>query len=263
MLVWDGRNSMGAYVPEDAYSYSLHATAASRSATFDPPAVNDIGSGTGTVDAHFNANRNDFWKMDYTMNHYGLVRMQVSGCTSPTHYPYNWVPFPPGVHPLIWDGRGANGQLVSGTCQIYFDAPLLMKSNMVIVRGTNPKITGSGASPNVEVISNPYRVVHSYEQISQISYRLDQDSYVTVKLLPPGISDLASPEAIVLTNAVLQTALSGGQPVDHQIEWKGYDELDTNDILVSGEGSYTFAIEATGAVSGATTVYRGVLQLWQ
>jgi hypothetical protein len=133
----------------------------------------------------------------------------------------------------------------------------------VIVRGTKPQISGTGASPNIEVQSNPYRVVHSYEQISKISYRIDQDSYVTVKLLPPGVSDIASPEAIVLTDGVLQPALSGGQPVDHEFEWRGYNPQDPNDILVSGEGSYTFAIQATGASSGVTTVYRGVLQLWR
>src|SRR5687768_1420753 len=78
-----------------------------------------------------------------------------------------------------------------------------------------PAIMGTGASPNVEVKSNPYRIFHIYEQLSQITYRLDQDSYVTVKLLPPGVSDPASQQAIVITNNELQSAQSGGQPVDH------------------------------------------------
>jgi hypothetical protein len=173
------------------------------------------------------------------------------------------VPLAPGIHPLTWDGRDANGQLVSGSCDIYFDAPLLLKPNSVIVRGTKPVITGAGASPSIEVKSNPYRIAHSYEQISRITYRLDQDSYVTVKLLPPGVSDPASPSAIVLTNAEMQAARSGGQPVDHALEWKGYQDADTNDILVSEEGSYTFAIQATSVATGASTLYRGALQLWQ
>jgi hypothetical protein len=252
-------------VADEAYSYAIVANDGTRIATYDPPgpAPGTVGSGSGTIDAAFDANSNDYWKMNYTMNHYGRVRMQVSGCTTPTHFPYNWVPFPPGVHPLIWDGRGANGQLVSGSCQIYFDAPLLMKSNMVIVRGTKPLVSGAGVSPNIEVRSNPYRIAHSYEQISRISYRVNQDSYVTVKLLPPGVSDLASAQAILLTDTVLQPALSGGQPVDYEVEWKGHDQLDTNDILVSEEGSYTFAIQATSVGSGATALYRGVLQLMQ
>ena len=124
-------------------------------------------------------------------------------------------------------------------------------------------ITGTGASPNIEVKSNPYKVTHSYEQISSITYRVDQDSYVTVKLLPPGISDSASPQAIVLVNNELKNALNGGSPMDHAAEWTGYDPMDTNDILVSGEGTYTFAIQATSAVTGATSLYRGALQLYQ
>lgn len=262
-LTWDGRNSSGAYVAEEAYSYALYIDDGVRNATYDPPAPGGDGSGSGTVDASYNANKNDFWKMNYTMNHYGRIRMQVSGCTSPTHFPYNWVPYPPGVHPLIWDGRGADGQIVSGTCAIYFDPPLYMKSNSVIVRGTTPKVTGTGASPSIEVKSNPYRITHSYEHISQITYRVDQDSYVTVKLLPPGVSDPASPQAIVITNNELTYAQSGGQPADHVVEWKGYEDMDTNDILVSEEGSYTFAIQATGVTTGRTALYRGALQLWQ
>ena len=262
-MTWDGRNSAGVFVADEAYSYAILANDGTRIAAYDPPPPGTIGSGSGTVDATYNANENDFWKMNYTMNHYGRVRMQVGGCTTPTHFPYNWVPFPPGVHPLIWDGRDASGRLVTGSCDIYFDAPLMMKSNMVIVRGAKPLVSGAGASPNIEVKSNPFRIAHSYEQISRISYRVDQDSYVTVKLLPPGVSDPSSPQAIVLTDTVLQPASSGGAPADYQVEWRGYEELDSNDILVSDEGSYTFAITATSAVSGATTVYRGVLQLWQ
>jgi hypothetical protein len=188
--------------------------------------------------------------------------MQVRVCTTPTHYPYNWVPFAPGTHTITWDGRGADGQLVTGTCDIYFDAPLYMKANAVIVQGTKPTIVGTGAGPNIEVKSDPYRIAHSYEQISRITYRLDQDAYVTVKLLPPGVSDPASPAAIVLTDNELQTARNGTTPVDHALEWKGYDDQDTNDILVSDEGAYTFAIQATGTATGATTLYRGSLQLW-
>jgi hypothetical protein len=263
-MVWDGRTTLGAYVPDNGYSFVIFADDGSRTATYDPPRPPGEGSGSGNVDAAFNANKNDFWKMDYLMDHFGRIRMQVSGCgLSTTHYPYNWVPYPPGTHPLIWDGRGPDGELVSGSCNIYFDPPQIMKPASVIVRGSVPVITGTGTSPNIEVRSNPYRIAHSYEQISKVTYRLDQDAYVTVKLLPPGITDPASPQAVVLTNTQLQTAMSGGQPLDHAIEWKGYDDLDTNDILVSDEGSYTFTIQATGVASGATTLYRGALQLWR
>jgi hypothetical protein len=264
-MTWDGRTSAGTYVADEAYTFAISASDGVRTALYELPLTTAIGSNIGTVDPTFNASKNDFWKMsDFTIAQYGRVRMQVSGCTTPTHYPYNWVPFEPGVsHTLIWDGRGADGQLVSGTCNIYFDAPLQMRANAVIVRGTKPAIVGTGGGPDIEVKSNPYRIAHSYEQISNITYRLDQDAYVTVKLLPPGISDPANPAAIVLTDNELQAARSGTTPVDHSIQWKGYDDLDTNDILVSDEGPYTFSIQATATATGATTLYRGILQLWQ
>jgi hypothetical protein len=262
-MTWDGRTGAGAYVTDEAYSFAIVASDGPRLASYDPPAPAGVGAGAGTIDAAYNANKNDFWKMDYTMDHYGRVSMRVTGCTSEPHFPYNWVPFPPGVHPFIWDGRDASGKVVSGACDIYFDAPLLMKANSVIVRGTKPAIAGVGTSPNIEVKSNPYRIAHSYEQISRITYRLDQDSYITVKLLPPGITDPASPSAIVLTNGALQPARSGGQPVDYVVEWKGYEDPETNKILVSEEGSYTFAIQATSVATGANALYRGALQLWQ
>ncbi|MGH8239393.1 MAG: FlgD immunoglobulin-like domain containing protein, partial [Steroidobacteraceae bacterium] len=263
-LSWDGRTTAGALVADEGYNFVVFATDGVRTATYDPPRPPGTGGGSGTVDSSFNAHKNDFWKMNYTMGHFGRVRMQVSGCGLPaTHFPYNWVAFPPGTHPLVWDGRGPDGQPTVGSCSIYFDPPPFMKPASVIVRGTAPTITGSGAGPNVEVKSSPYRIFHSYEQFSKVTYRVDQDSYVTVKLLPPGVSDPASPQAIAITNNELQAAQSGGQPLDHVFEWKGYEDTDTNNILVSGEGTYTFTIQATSVATGATALYRGALQLWQ
>jgi hypothetical protein len=64
-------------------------------------------------------------------------------------------------------------------------------------------------------------------------------------------------------NNVLQNALSGGSPVDHTVEWRGYDTGDTNDILVTSEGTYSFIIQATSAATGSSATYRGSLQLYQ
>lgn len=262
-MSWDGRDAAGVRVEDEAYTYVLYATDGTRAAVYDPPAPAGDGAGSGNVDSAFNAAKNDFWKMDYTMSANGRVRMQVSGCTSTTVYPYNWKPLPAGTTQLIWDGRDANGQLATGTCSIYFDPPQPMKPNTIFVRGNTPRIFGTGASPNIEVKSNPYRIAHSYEQISKITYRIDQDAYVTVKLLPPGVSDPNDPAAIALVTNEFQAALSGGQPADHIVEWKGYQTTDTNNIAVSAEGAYTFAIIAVSAATQVSTTYRGALQLWQ
>jgi hypothetical protein len=187
----------------------------------------------------------------------------VSGCVTGTIYPYDWVPFAQGVTPLSWDGRDAAGNAAVGNCSVYFDPPDPLRPFSVIVKGTSPAITGTRATPNLEVDGQPYVAFHSYDQIGRFTYRLSLDSVVTVKLLPPGVTDFNAPSAVVVTNAVTQPAQSGGLPIDYSFEWTGHDGVDTNNILVSAEGSYTVAIQATSTLTGRTTLYRGVLQLYR
>jgi len=263
-LSWDGKDAGGAFLPDEAYDYVLYATDGTRTATYNIPAPADgTGSNSGTVPVSFNAYRNVFWKMTDYNTLGGRVRATVSGCVpAPTPILRNVV-LPAGTSTLVWDGRDANGQLVSGSCSFAFDTPLPIKPNAIFIRGNAPVITGTGAAPNVEVQSTPWMITHSYEQIARITYRVNQDSYVTVKLLPPGIADPSSSQAIVLVNNEPDAALNGSQPADHTIEWRGYDPSHTNSILVSSEGAYTFAIQATSVQTGQQSLYRGVLQLYQ
>jgi len=263
-LSWDGRDASNNLVPDEAYRYVLHLVEGTHVTSYDPPDNDSVGSNSGTVDATFNANANDFYKMNLTLSDVkARVRMQVSGCTATTHYPYNWVPFVQGTIPIMWDGRDANGALISGVCDIYFDAPDPLRPFSVVVKGNKPQITGKRASPNLEVGAEPYIVVHSYDQIGRFTYRVSLDSNVTVKLLPPGVTNFADSSAITLVNNVFQTALSGGVPADYMVEWTGNDGIDTNNILVSAEGTYTIAIQATSSATGQTSLYRGALQLYQ
>ena len=132
------------------------------------------------------------------------------------------------------------------------------------MKGGTPQITGTYATPNVEVKSDPYLITHSYEQISTMSFRLSQDSNVTFKLLPPGIYDPANAAAITLINNELRQARDiGDNPVDHMVQWLGHNGTDTNAILVAEEGAFTFTIEATSVASGQFVLYRGVLQIRQ
>ena len=263
-LAWNGRDLTNNVVADEAYRWVLTLTDGTRTTLYDPPDTNNVGSGSGTVDAAINIHANDFWKMDYMLSDAkARVRMQVSGCVTGTIYPYDWVPFAQGNTPLIWNGRDAAGNPAVGSCSVYFDPPDPLRPFSVIVKGSSPAITGTRASPNLEVDGQPYVAFHSYDQIGRFTYRLSLDSIVTVKLLPPGVTDFNSPSAIVVTNAATQPALSGGTPVDYSFEWKGYDSIDTNNILVSAEGSYTVAIQATSTLTGRTTLYRGVLQLYQ
>ncbi len=81
-------------------------------------------------------------------------------------------------------------------------------------------------------------------------------------MLPPGIYDPSNAAAITLVDNQLQTALDGGgQPLDHTVQWLGYDSSNPNLVLTSGEGVFTFTIQARSQQTNLTTLYRGVLQI--
>lgn len=272
-LSWNGKNASNQFVPDEAYEYVLSVTDGTLTATYDLTTPTLVGSGccsspnanSSGIDSAFNANRNDFWQMQYWLagntSVKGRVRMKVSTCVSPALYLFNWTPYVGGTVNLVWDGRDAAGNLAAGQCGFYFDPPKTLNPASVIVKGVAPTVSGAGY---VEAKSTPWEVRHSYEQIANFVFRVDQNSYVTAKLLPPGVSDLSSPEAIVLLNNQLREAADGcGTPYDHSLEWRGYDIADTNNISVSAEGTWTIALQTTGVTTGVTTLYRGALQLYQ
>ena len=160
----------------------------------------------------------------------------------------------------MWDGRDpSSGAIVSGLINASFSIPQSLAPNEIIVKGTNLAL--SSAHPTrLEIISDPNMVVHSYEQISQIRYRIDQDAYVSFTLLPPGVNDPNDASAFHLLENQLQSGSTTAQP---PVEWKGYDEDDTNSILIDTEGTYTYLIEARSVATGYVSRYRGSLQLYQ
>ena len=179
------------------------------------------------------------------------------------------MPYEAGSHWLYWNGRLLNGDaLKSKLYRFFLSVPETLPPNTIIVKGNTPNLQGEAAvAPNIEIRPNTYKVRHSYDEFTVINYEVDQDSYVTVKLLPPGINDPGDPSAITIVNNQLQAAESSpGVPQVYSFDWKGYDDSvatpDTNNILVSTNGRYTFTIEATSAVTGFSTLYRGSLRLY-
>jgi hypothetical protein len=52
-------------------------------------------------------------------------------------------------------------------------------------------------------------------------------------------------------------------PIDYTVEWKGFNTADPNAMLVSADGAYTYAIEATIPGTSYKSLYRGVLNVVQ
>jgi hypothetical protein len=134
----------------------------------------------------------------------------------------------------------------------------------VVVQGGNPVLSGTQAAPNVEIRSDPALITHSYEQISKITYRLDREAIVTVKLLTPPAQGSVQ-EVQTLVNAARQQARDGaGRPIDHTVTYLGYGTAtgESNEILSPVEGPYSFVIEARDPDEPMlTTTYRGVLSI--
>lgn len=262
-LAWDGKDSAGDYVGEGGYGWVFEVTDGEQTQIIDRSGPGTEGSGSGTIPPGFDVYANEFMKMTYTMGVPGTIGMEV---TPQGEDPF-WAIEDEARGPetlIVWDGRRPDGTLVNKPTYIYFRAPTYFKDGAVIVRNTAPTISGTGESPDIEVKSDPYMVVHSYEQVARITYLLDQDSTVTVKLLPPDVGDFDSTDAILLLDSQAQAAKdTDGEPVPHTVEWRGYHSADSNDILVAADGVWTFAIQATGTATGRSTLYRGVLQLYK
>ncbi|WP_444893972.1 right-handed parallel beta-helix repeat-containing protein [Microbulbifer sp. TRSA001] len=264
-LSWDGKDDEGNYVQEEAYTYFLTAVNGSVEGVYDiEDSDNTSTILAGSMDATMNAVQNDFMKIGITPTANIRMNMEVTPDGGDTRVVYDSVPMEAGTHYLVWDGRTADGVLTTGSFYAYVPSHEILPTNVVIIDGVNPSISGTLDAPNIEVKSDPYLMYHSYDQISKVAYLLDQDSYVTFKLLPPDIGDPTDAGAITLIDNQLQAANdSDGAVATHEVEWTGYEESDGNAIMVSDEGVYSFWIEATSATTGASTTYYGALQLYQ
>jgi hypothetical protein len=259
-ISWDGKNATSEIVPNEAYIYVLEASGAGRSDKYLPVTGHIDGSGEGIVPADYNVYTNDFWKIDYTMTaNYpaGRVSMEVTPYGEATFRVVNMEPHDAEeTFTILWDGRRPNGTLVeTPSSSIFFPAPTTLRPNYVIVESTSEKPVISGQAPYVEVKADPYLVNFCYGEHTKLLYNIDRTANVTIKLLPPGITDPASPDAITLVDNQSQSA------GDHTISWDGIDIGDPRNILLKNEGVHTFYIEATA--SEKTTTWRGVLNLYR
>jgi hypothetical protein len=261
-LVWDGRDGTGSFVPDEAYRFVLAASDGTRQLTYDPGPGGQTGSGSGAIPPNYNAYRNEPLSLGYTLNSASRVRFEVTPSGELPFNSVNWVPHPGGPQTFTWNGRRPDGSIVSGSTDTYFDAPIRLAPASFIVTGvTSPRVYSVAQSTGYEIQAiQPTMnvVVHSFDQLTSITYRVNQAANVTVKLLPPGVLDPADPSAVVLKNNVLVPGRT-----DDTVEWRGYSPTDTNNILISPtqEGTWTFVIQATSTSTGATSLFRGALYL--
>jgi FlgD Ig-like domain len=263
---WNGFSDQGVAVAGGIYRVVLTASDGVDPFVLDAaPVGNNPGFIGGSAPSTYNPYMNEFYKANVDISQALLLSLQVTPQSGTTFYVFRDVYYPAGSHWVYWDGRAPDGLLFNATSRVWTDDGKLVRANGVYVFTPAITITGTGAAPNIEVKSDPYLVNHSYDQSSQIVYRIDADALIRVSLLPFGVVDPSHPSAIVLVDNVAQSAKDGnGNPIDHVAEWRGYNVAgDLNAVPVATDGAYTFAIEATLPANGQKTVYRGILNLRQ
>ena len=264
---WDGRNDAAQLIPQGAYRAVLTATDGLDPFVYDapvPPVDTNNTGGIGSPPTTFNPYTGEQYKLNVTFQSPTLASLLITPQSGTPFYVFQKVYYPAGSSWVYWDGRDPNGVLLTVPATVWVDDGQIMRTNGIYVFSPIVQITGTSAAPNIEVRSDPYLITSSYEQNAKIVYRISLDATVRVTLLPPGVVDPASPSAIVLVNNVSQSAKDGGNvPIDYTVEWRGYNTADPNAVLVSTEGAYTFAIEATLPATGQKTLYRGILNIAQ
>lgn len=158
------------------------------------------------------------------------------------------------LNTLIWNGINPNtGKTSYGRSTIWAKYHEFAE-NQLLIAGGAPSVSYQGN--RVNVISDPYLIYASYGQFTRFRYELNEDSNVTIKILPPGVSDPYSESAIL----VLDNASQGVG--EHEVEWTGVVEDDVHQVSrqIGKEGLYTFVI-LTESASGASQTNRGLLNV--
>ena len=251
-FVWDATDTTGHLVPDEAYVYVLDADAGSgRVDHFSPPGGLGVGAGSGPIDPSYNPYTNDFWTMPYTNFSPGRVTMQVTPTGGSTFNVLTNEPHDQATFPIEWDGRDASGNIVAVSSSVFFPPPVTLRPNFIITTGNTPRLSA--------IASDPYRLFMSYAHVSRMEFTLARDATVTITMLPPGVSNPADPSGRVVVNAQPMTAGS------YQVLFDPISPSDPNldTFRFSAEGSYTFAVQAVNATTGATSLRRGVVTMFK
>ena|GEM_PF-6442690 len=239
-FTWDGKNSSGQIVPDDAYLFILQATDSINTKTYSPGQPAGTGSmscSRSTYDPYIN----EPLTVSYSLAQAGRVMIIVNQGNQ-IYTIMDSVPHAAGAYTFDWDGRSPSGTILNGVA-VSCGETTLLRENHIITTGDTPIIT--------EVKTDPYHIGLSFGQFSRITYRLFQQATVTVKLTSP------SGATVILLNSQLQAA--GPQ----SLEWTGIDIADAtgNRVVISEEGDYMVWIQAVNPVTGSSSVVRGSLRI--
>ncbi len=183
--------------------------------------------------------------------------------------------FPVGETTVRWNGRNAAGRAYSENLDNLFltdfGSPFFPHDSLFYQVDPTVNIKPPEFDQGVlEIKTNPYIVRHSDEQFTGFEFTISDDALVTVTLLPPGVTDVLNSSAVIMSNSAgLQyngqqlDAISSDDSVVYDVQWKGFDDADTNNILISESGVYSFVIDAESVADGTTARYVGNIRLYK
>ena len=246
MFTWNGSDSAGKIVSDEAYLYILEATDGVTTATYSPAPP----TGTGTVSCtgdDYDPFKNDPMTVNYSLTQAGRVKIDITW-ESQTFTVVSSLARAAGSYTFDWNGRSPSDKILPQTSNIVVacSATSLFGENHIVTTGDTPVIS--------LLKTDPYEVQLSYGEFTLIKYTLSRDANVTVKLISP------TGTGITLISSEPQTA-----DVEQEVKWDGLDPGDTTGkaFLVSQEGTYTVSVQAVNAATGASATAKGLLLIRQ
>ncbi|GAB7028068.1 hypothetical protein JCM15764A_33160 [Geotalea toluenoxydans] len=243
-FTWDGKDSTGRVVPDEAYLYTLQATQGDLIGWYGPVEPQGGGAITCSQVGTYDAFQNKSQAVNYSVTQPSRVVMYVDHPQwGALHEGIAWFPALAGSGTYIWDGRDASGKVsaAGGIISCYILSP--MSENVIITTGDTPKIS--------DVKADPFRLSPAYGEVTHIRYTLSRDANVTISVRP---NNAQTP--IQLTPSPLaQTAGT------HEFDWSCLNLSDSTgkSFSLSKDGYYTFTINAVNPVTGSQfTAYANI-----
>ncbi len=244
LFTWDGHDTAGRVVPDEAYLYILVATDGANTVIYSPAAPTGTGIMSCSQGAGYDTYRNEPLTISYTVSQPARVDLGID-LSGGKFKIMSSVPHAAGSYTLDWNGRSVDGRILDRGGVAQCAVASLLRENVIITSGDTPKVS--------LLKTDPYDIQLSYGEFTRISYALSRDANVTLKLIP------TTGVAITVLNGQLQSTGA------HEIEWNGIDPSDVSgkNLQILKEGDYIVSIQAANPVTGRTSDLKGCLRVWR
>jgi flagellar hook assembly protein FlgD len=241
-FTWNGRNTAGNIVPDEAYLYIVEATDGARTDSYAPAAPAGRGSFTCTQSNGYYPYKNIPLTISYAVTQPERVDINIHWGAQDFKI-MDGVPHEAGSYTHTWDGRDPSNKVLNGGGVAYCSAPSSLAENHIITTGNVPKVTS--------VAADPYQLDLSFGQIGKVKYSISSTANITVKLISP-----TGGEIVLLSN---QSQTAG----DYEVSWVATDSSDPDGkkFQINSEGDYTIQVTAVNPANGGSSVMRGNVRI--